>query len=163
FPEAREATLETLSGAPRPVIPWADFSSALPDARFQLVSLVAGEPYGTTRIYARVTGRADDRPMPLVSVYDAAHGRWLRRTGPGRGLPIAKTPPATVRIGTTENTKPLAARNTVVTSLPEGAYLLRVSVSTGSNLSQLRMITVTTPDQLTQVFDQNGPHGQFVS
>jgi hypothetical protein len=162
YPEANGAILETLRSGQVSSTLWSQLERTLPDAQFRLVSLTAGAPYGTTRVYARYSGRVDAGALPLVSAYDAPHGRWLRRVGAPVALPVSTPAPATMRIGYDASGPPAVARHTVVTSLPPGAYLLRVTVAAGKGASNRRLIAITTPDQLTQTISELGPAGEFL-
>jgi hypothetical protein len=161
-PDADVAIFETLHGLPASAGAWSSLEGALPESHFQLVSLTYGAPYGTTRVYARTATRAGEAPLPLVSVYDAPHGRWLGRLGAPHVLQIARTAPATLRVGVRGDPPASLARDTVVATLPHGAYLLRVSLRSAAGGSGRRLIAVVPAGALTQTIRQLRPDGEFV-
>lgn len=98
----------------------------LPDLRYTLVKIVAGAPYGVTRIYARADGAPPLR-QPLIDVYEAAQHQWSSATAPAAAVPMVEAPPATLQRGADS-----AVRTAVQTrqgQLPAGNYLLRVAMA----------------------------------
>jgi hypothetical protein len=162
YPEALQTTMSAPSNPSLSTAQWSRLRDVLPGARFRLVSLTSGAPYGTTRVYARYGAQAAERELPLVSVYDAAHNRWLRRLGNPRTLAMSRIAPAMMRIGYDATAPAVRATNTVVATLPYGAYLLRVSVAASRGNAERRLIALTSADGLTQVINQLGPDGDFL-
>ncbi len=161
YPEALETTIRAPHSAPMSTELWSRLRDVLPGATFRLVSLTSGPPYGTTRVYARYSGRADDAALPLVSVFDVSRNRWLRRLGEPRALALSRVAPATMRIGYDADAPPAVATNTAVVTLPYGGYLLRVSVAAATGVSDRRLIALTSPDGLTQAV-RLGAEGDFL-
>lgn len=161
YPEANETTLQVLHGLPVSAMLWSQLAHVLPGEQFRLASLTFGLPYGTTRVYARAVGQSGDRRLPAVAVYDAPHERWLTRPGAVLPLTLSRIAPLTLHVGYDTRAPASIAANTVVATLPNGAYLLQVSIAPGSGLSDRRLIAVTSPDMITQTIEL-APGGDFV-
>ena len=160
YPETLDAIFAGMQGPVTPSASPPPPHSALDGIAFRLRSLTAAFPYGTTRVYARAERDSQER-VPTVAVYDAAHDRWLTRLGGPESLTLSRVPPATVRVGYEEVPPASVASATVETTLPYGAYLLRVMLSASTGHSNRRIIGVVTPDTLSQTIRQLAPAGDF--
>jgi hypothetical protein len=160
YPETLDTVLAGLRGSAASAVSSSTLHSALDGAVFRLQSLTAAWPYGTTRVYVRAEGEAVQR-VPTVAVYDAAHERWLTRLGAALPLSIARVAPATMYLGYEEAPPASVATTTVQTTLPYGAYMLRVTLSPSTGHSNRRIIAAVTPDGLSQTIRQLAPDGDF--
>ncbi len=111
-----------------------------PSLRYTLVKIVAGAPYGVTRVYARTEGAPALR-QPLIDVYDAAQRQWSSTTAPAVAVPMTAAPAATLQAGSNLDSPVRTAVQTRQGQLPAGNYLLRVS-----------MAATLPPDQAAVVF-----------
>lgn len=125
---------------------------AFPDLRYTLVSMVAGPPYGVTRIYAWTKG-APAMPQPLVSVYDPALRQWSSSIGTPVAITMSPAPPATVKASGPGGTSMRTAVQTIQGEMPAGLYLLRVPMSAaltpGEPVSVLASSSATVQDDIT--------------
>ena len=101
---------------------------AFPDMRYTLVSMVAGPPYGVTRVYAWTAG-APALERPLIDVYDPKERQWSSATGPAQSIAVTPAKPVTLMAGTEATASIRTATQTVAGQLAPGRYLLRVSMS----------------------------------
>lgn len=101
---------------------------AFPEARYTLMSLVAGPPYGVTRVYAWSQG-APALAEPMVAVFDPERRQWSTATGPSTSLVLHDAAPATMTVGVDAAATTRTALQTVQGTLDAGLYLLRVGVS----------------------------------
>lgn len=99
-----------------------------PDARYRLVSMVAGPPYGVTRVYAWVPG-APALPRPIVNVYDPQLRQWNSGVGEAMPLSIGPAPAVTVATSAGASATSRTAVQSVQAELPEGLYLLQVTIA----------------------------------
>ena len=125
YPENLASTIASLSGRPNP---FGRLDELFPDSRYELVGLVAADPYGVTRVYQQFAAvdRGADRP-PLVSVYDSGLAQWSRHLEPRRDVAFAPVRPQRVGIaygGRFERT----ATRTLRADLPAGRYVIGVSL-----------------------------------
>jgi hypothetical protein len=125
FSENRGTALTVMGGVSE-AIP-TTMARLFPGARYQLLSIVDGAPYGAARVYARVTDRS--RPGPDVATFDARRKRWDR--GWTGEVPLSVTPatPATLVVG--EGASPLSfvASQSVTGDAAAGTYLLRIDLA----------------------------------
>jgi hypothetical protein len=159
YPETVDAILATLRKS-SPEVSWAQIHSFLDGTTFRLQSLTAAWPYGTTRVYTRAEREASV-PVPAVAVFDAAHNRWLTRLGAPLPITFAHTAPMTMHIGYEEAPPAGVATNSVETTLPYGAYVLRLQLSASTGHSNRRLVAVVRPDELSQTIRQLAPEGDF--
>ena len=124
YPENLASTMAVLNGRPSA---FASLDEFFPDNRYQLIALVAGDPYGVTRVYQERLAR-DSGPdrLPLVSVYDAGHAQWRRRLGNRVNVAFTPAPPQRVGIVSTGRFE-RTATHTLSAEVPAGHYLIRVS------------------------------------
>ena len=125
YPENLANTIASLSGRPTP---FGRLDELFPDSRYELVGLVAADPYGVTRVYQQFAAvdRGSDR-LPLVSVYDSGVAQWSRHLEPRHDVAFAPVKPQRVGIaygGRFERT----ATRTLRADLPAGRYVIGVSL-----------------------------------
>jgi hypothetical protein len=129
---------------------------------YRLVSLVAAEPYGVNRVYARTPGGEPDDRLPSVNVYDAAERRWLNGVGVALSSGLTATAPTALRIGYEPSTPPKVPVSTMTADLPDGDYLLRVAVRPGRGGGERLLAAVGAAD-LDQTIGELGPRGDFAA
>lgn len=158
YPENRDSTIATL-GRGEDLL--EQFASRFPHATYSTVALVAGIPYGVTRIYARVT-RGHEETLPAVRVYDVLNRQWRTRLSTPLTATFAAREPAVFHVGYAGDTAPAPATSTVAAELDPGIYFVRISLSAGAGTGP-RMIAVTSEAQLTQQISELGPQGGFAA
>lgn len=157
--EARDSVVVVMRGGESLYNQVADL---LDPARYRLVSMVAGAPYGVTRVYARVDpARPEREDLPAVSAHDPERGIWLERTGPALDVAFVPVPPAVFRMGYGGDAAPRAADRTVAADLPAGRYLLRVTIRPGDGHERRRLLAATSGAQFEQAIGETGPLGDF--
>jgi hypothetical protein len=119
-------------------------AEAFPAARYTLMSLTAGSPYGVTRVYAWTNG-APNLDRPWVNVYDAVNRRWNRGLGPPQKLATVKAPSATVTIGSAPERM---AVQTLQGELAPGTYLLRIALAPGLPADQAAIFVASATPAL---------------
>lgn len=161
YPEGRDNALIVLRGGNSLL---GRFDRLVLGAPYRLVSLVAGAPYGITRIYARTAGPdVAAPPLPAVSLYDAKTRQWLSRIDAPLTTSFSATARAEFRIGYQNEPEPALATRTVSANLPPGRYLLRVQVTPGSGPTLRRLLAVGSPRLRRQTIGELGPAGDFAS
>ena len=161
YPESRDNMMSVTRGSESLL---ARTSMLIGSAPTRVVSLVAGAPYGVTRIYARRVGPPEpSRLVPQVSVYDPGQRQWLSRVGPQVAAPFTPTAPITFNIGYEANPPASVPTRTVAADLPPGRYLLRVDLTTGPGPMTNRLLAATSANMLRQTMGEAGPDGDFAS
>jgi hypothetical protein len=119
------ALRDQLAGAepPKDLASWK-LVEMFPQPRYGLLSIVAGPPYGTTRVYGWTEG-IPALATPLVRIYDPLHRQWQAATGSPVPLQMLEAPPVTVRHGAAP---PQSAVQSVRAELGAGQYLLKVQL-----------------------------------
>ena len=130
-----------------------------PGNRFHLVSLVAGPPYGVTRVYQRMNGSiSKEISLPAVSIYAPENKQWGRAAGEAYDAAIEEASPARFKIGYSSSVPWTKADRTVKIKLHQGWYVLKVHLKSGSD--QFRkgmMVVLTTQLDTSQVIPETGP------
>lgn len=159
YPEVRDNALTTIAGGESLL---SHVGDTLAGANYRLVSIVAAQPYGLSRIYARTDPAGDrDTQLPTVSIYDAPTRRWVSRVGEALPVTFTSAPSAQIRLGYTDDTPKHPATHTMTADLPAGSYLLRATIKPGSGFTRRRMMTATSPTDLEQTIGELGPSGDF--
>jgi hypothetical protein len=105
--------------------------------------MVAGPPYGTTRVYGWTEGMPA-LEAPLVRVYDPLHRQWQAATGSAVPLQMLEAPPVTVRHG---DAPPRTAVQSVRADLGAGHYLLKVQLLPALHAANAAVFAATaTPE-----------------
>ncbi|MCU1385417.1 MAG: hypothetical protein JWL71_4114 [Acidobacteria bacterium] len=110
--------------------------SLLPAVEFSVAAMTSATPYGTTRIYARRTADDAAERIPLVSVWDAPLGRWLRQVMPLPGIAWSRARGG-LRVSKGSQAWNSVATDTAVADLVAGWYLFRVAPPPQSGMRQL--------------------------
>ena len=134
---------------------------AFPQFRYRLIGLVAGRPYGTTRIYARRIEARTEPPavMPVVRAYDASTGTWdSALTGPEHPV-FRATDPVTFAAGPGD-APPTSADRSVAGDISEGRLLLRVHVAPTVDASR-RVLAASTVPAVPDLVRALGPNASF--
>lgn len=118
---------------------------AFADARYTLVSLTLGPPYGVTRVYAWTQG-APVLSRPMVQAYDPAERQWNSALGPIAEVPMVVEPPA--HFTTAAGATPRAARQTLRGDLAPAQYLLTVSLASVMAPDVAAMVVVSGSREL---------------
>jgi hypothetical protein len=161
YPELRDNLLANMSGKGDSYL--QTMEQVLPQARYRLVALTSGRPYGVTRVYARSLRKSDQGEVPAVAAYDAELGRWFARLGaalPGVFHPAA---PVTLRLEHESSPPPATATSTSAADLPQGQYLLRVTVTPGAGDIANRLVAAISAGMLEQQIGELGARGDFAA
>jgi hypothetical protein len=133
----------------------------LPDVHYRLIGLVAGRPYGVTRVYARrFEPPSSPALMPVVSAYDPSTGAWNRSIEGPVTARFGATSPVTFAIGYDKAAPPVTADRSVVGDVPKGNLLLRVQVRRSVDATR-RGLGATTVGGLREVIGELGPDASF--
>ncbi len=162
YPELRDNMLSGLLGKGDSFL--QAMNIVLPSARYRLVALTSGWPYGVTHVYAR-TARATDEQgqLPVVSAYDAELGRWYTRIGAESPAAFHAVTPVRLTIHYTPSPADAQATTTFAADLPPGQYLLRVRVVPGAEGIANRLLAATSAGMLEQEIGELGARGDFTS
>ncbi|HXG13391.1 MAG TPA: glycosyltransferase family 39 protein [Gemmataceae bacterium] len=137
-----------------------DLVRAVPRYRYEVVALVAGEPYGVTRIYRRKPAGPPADGLPLVSVYRPATRQWARGTMPAIDVCFEEAPPVQLNVRFGARLFALRSDRAVKAVLPPGDYLLRVGLIRGKTAADLEaqpLVAVTTETTVTEIVSDLGP------
>jgi len=102
--------------------------AALPSVRYTLLSMVAGPPYGVTRVYGLTSG-APAMSQPMINVYDPKARQWNSLVAPALSVPLTPAPAATLRAGSIGQAPVRTAVQTLQGEMAAGVYLLRVPIA----------------------------------
>lgn len=131
------------------VAPWRLFL-AFADARYGLVSLTSGPPYGVTRVYGWTRG-LPSLAGPLVEVYDPEARQWNSALGAAADVVMAEVPAAQIRAA---QVPAIAAVTTRRGELPAGQYLITVTLAPGMSAETSAIFVASgspeLPSDLTQ-------------
>lgn len=124
-------------------------SLAFAEARYALVSLTAGAPYGVTRVYGW-TREMPALARPMVHVYSPDEHQWKSAVGAAVTLAMASAPPATIR----DAVPARPAVQTLTGELPAGQYLLTIALTPGMTAESAAVFIASQsseiPSDLTQ-------------
>jgi hypothetical protein len=156
YPENFANALAALDGQPQP---FARVDEYFPDQRYQLVSMVAANPYGVTRVYQQGSSDVADDRLPLVSVYDAGQSQWSHALEELHDATFVSAPPQRVDLvygGRHART----ATQTLRADLPAGVYLLRVRFGQTPRPSSGVMVVSSSRD-VQEAVSELGPASDF--
>jgi hypothetical protein len=135
-------------------------SGLFPGYRYDVIGLVAGDPYGVTKIYERHSGsQPERRGLPFVSLYDPASRTWAHVGQNATAATINLASPARFAVGFSPNPSPVLADYTVSAAADKGDYLLRVdmALSASSPIDARGVVCVTPTPDVTSVIGELGP------
>jgi hypothetical protein len=158
YPEVRDNVLRILRGGDSLL---NEVVSILPGAAYHVVSIVSAPPYGVSRVYARTAAPPQHDAIPQVQIFDAIHRRWMTRLDARMPVAFNPAPPAAIRADYSEDAPAARATSTVTATLPQGSYLLRVSMRPGAGESNRRLMAALPESSLDQTFGELGPRGDF--
>jgi len=121
---------------------------AFPSARYTLVSMTAGPPYGVTRVYAWSAG-APALVQPLINVFDPRERQWSSAAGPAVAVALTESSPATINAGAEASASPRTAVQTLQGNLPAGLYLLRVAMAPALKPGEPVVVLATPSTEIT--------------
>jgi hypothetical protein len=99
----------------------------IPGAKYRLVKIVHGMPYGTTRIYQRTSLGSPDLPI-TVAAYDNQRGVWDQAIGQLEPTKTDNALPAEFSFTFGETLRGTAKRSLALT-LPSGKYVIHVKLA----------------------------------
>ena len=152
FAENRSNTLLVAGGAAGLTRTLAD---ELPGARYSLVSMTAGAPYGVARVYVR----SDDAPAldrPIIGVYDPRSRQWNGALAPAEEVALSPSTAARFQIGQESGSPVRTATQTLTGALPAGTYLLRVAMTAGAPTDGSAIVVATSTAEIRDPFGQFG-------
>ena len=161
YPERRGLAVSVLQGSPLPTVA-RRVRDLLAGTRYQLVSMVAGPPYGVNRVYARADDLPEPQPLPQVDVYEPLTGRWLNGIGDPIAARFAPAPPLPLRIGYDPGATDRVPAAMMSATLPRGVYLLRVTLRPGAGGGE-RMLAAIADSARGQIIGELGPEGDFTA
>jgi len=142
---------------------WPDvLAEMFPDVRYRLVSMVVGEPYGTTRVYAR-DANADAGVMPAIRVFDSREERWTSELGAPALRALRAAPAAIVESLRTSEPRTVTATRTYAVDLPPGDYVVRASIAGGRAAAGAgpRMLVAASAQTIRVADSELAPAGDF--
>ena len=136
--------------------------SSFPGVEYHLIALVAANPYGVTRLYARGFSRPKPPPpLPVVSVYDPAADDWDRSLQGPLDRPFRPAPPVALTFGTPPPESPAVADRSVVGDVPKGRWLIRVHVGRSIAPAHRRTLVVSSAASVSGTMSEFGPGIDF--
>jgi hypothetical protein len=133
-------------------------SNLFPEYRFELVSMVLGDPYGVTRIFQRkLISEPFSDNLPNVSIYNSSNHQWSNGIGTLKKISLKISTPVKFNVGYTQDSLASTANNTISFLLEQGDYLLKVAMNKGGNiLKHNKMLCVTSVPEVKKVFSELG-------
>lgn len=158
FQENIAAVTDVLAGSQS----WRDqLAQTFPHARYPLIALVAGAPYGVTRIYEELPP-ADASRQPLVSVFDPMTNQWIRRADRVDAVSEPSSP-ITLRFGWGGRTFGAKTTSTRALGLVDpGEYMLVARVRAGA-ASKGGVVVASPFDDLEPEVTEFGATSDFAS
>lgn len=166
YPENRDSVINVLSGTPSS---FRQMSELFPKYHYTLTSITRAEPYGSTRVYARVPENAKSSGhrcaipepngtcLPVAHIFDAKNGQWSDRLGAAILLTTKPVPAQVFRVGYLPDQAPAVASRSVTADLPRGFYLFEVHIKTGPDMAVPRMLAVNSQQEVRQTMSELGP------
>jgi len=161
YPETTSMLISVFTSKKNPLTQYFNaLASFFPGQRYDVIGLVAGDPYGVTKIYERHSDpQPERRELPSVSLYDPASKTWAHVGQNAATAPINLVSPARFAVGFSSNAAPVFADYTVSAMADEGNYLVKVdmTLSTSSALDAGGVVCVTPTSNVTAVIGELGP------
>ncbi|CAN5430180.1 hypothetical protein BH11PSE11_BH11PSE11_02370 [soil metagenome] len=162
YPENRDSTLNVLRGKGGAL---ARVDALLPGEHYRLAKLLYAKPYGSTRLYQRVSGsEASASNTPYISMYRADKSYWVRVDWHALNVRMESAGSTMLGIGYDEKPGLNAARESWKAELPPGDYVFRAALTRATDGQKLPgFLAITDTREARETIGELGPQGDVAT